>query len=218
MIRSKLQQHCSSRGILYRSNLIGRAITSLLASLFIGMPLEIHASKSTKPLCLITEFRTIGRSVHHPDLRHAAGMRWLRLNLPHCSLEQVKLLGANRTQWYGTADDAELAGVIDQAAELLASEKPELLKSLFTSASSDQMPSAQNAPNVSVFSTRTARPAADASQAAAQAYQQSQQQYTQQYQQQYQQQYPQQYQQAYPQQYQQPSASTQGGNPQLPTQ
>ena len=87
-----------------------------------------------KPTCSIAEFRTIGRQVHHPDARHMAGMRWLRLNLPHCNVDQVRLLAANRTQWFGTADDPELAGVIDRALEYLVGDKPELLRSLFTPA------------------------------------------------------------------------------------
>ncbi|MFM8929861.1 MAG: hypothetical protein ACKOJ7_10015, partial [Betaproteobacteria bacterium] len=61
-------------------------------------------------------------------------MRWLRLNLPHCNLDQVRLLAANRTQWFGTSDDAELAGIIDRAQEFLVAEKPELLRSLFSPA------------------------------------------------------------------------------------
>lgn len=213
MRRLLFKQHRASSSGDGRSRFFDRAIAPLLAVAILGAPFQLHANK-TQPMCLITEFRTIGRSIHHPDLRHNAGMRWLRANLQYCSLEQVRLLSANRTQWYGTADDPELAGVIDQAAELLARDKPELLKNLFVGPSTEQLSAAQTPPSSNVISARAGRLAPEASQA----YQQSQQQYSQQYQQQYQQQYPQQYQQAYPQQHQQPAAPSQGGNSTLPTQ
>jgi hypothetical protein len=145
-----------------------------------------------KPQCSVAEFRTIGRAVHHPDARHRAGMGWLRINLPHCNLEQARLLGANRTQWYGTADDAELAGVIDRAIEALVAERPELLRSLFSPAAPE---ASSAAPGPVSLAARGIR-APDASQ---QAYQQYNQQANPQ--QQYQQPYPQQQypQQAYPQ-------------------
>lgn len=175
-----------------------------LCLLVCTMPIGAQEAMA-KPICLITEFRTIGRTIHNPDLRHSAGMRWLRLNLPSCNLDQVKMLSVNRASWFGTADDAELAGAIDRASELLSMDKPELLKSLYGGPAADSNVLSQQPQGSNVTAARSSRSSVDPAQIAAQ----------QQYQQQVQQQYQQQNQQQYPQS-QGPSA--QGAYPQTPTQ
>ena len=81
--------------------------------------------------CLIAQFRTLALDTHNPAERGALARQWLLRNLPGCSAEKLNLLGSNRPAWLGTADSAELMGLIDTAIEAQAQNDPSLLRKLY---------------------------------------------------------------------------------------
>lgn len=81
--------------------------------------------------CLIAQFRTLALDTHNPTERGVLARRWLQRNLPGCSTDKLNFLAANRAAWLGTADSAELMGLIDTAIEAQAQNDPSLLRKLY---------------------------------------------------------------------------------------
>ena len=169
-------------------------VTLLSGALLMVLPQaqgQTKPKEQAKPSCAYTDFRTIGLSIHHPEARLNAALSWLRTVLPYCTLDQARVLAANRGQWFGTADDVNLAAMIDRAIELLATDQPEVLRSLYASNTAEGPAWQATTNTVTAASSRFITP-----DPAAQAWQQQPV-----YQQPYQQAYPQPMQQAYPQAY-----------------
>ena len=81
--------------------------------------------------CLIAQFRALALDTHNPTERAVLARQWLQRNLVGCSAEKLGLLGSNRAAWLGTADSAELMGMIDTAIEAQAQSDPSLLRQLY---------------------------------------------------------------------------------------
>lgn len=81
--------------------------------------------------CLIAQFRTLALDTHNPTERSVLARQWLQRNLPGCSADKLNLLASNRAGWLGTADSAELMGLIDTALEAQAQNDPSLLRKLY---------------------------------------------------------------------------------------
>ncbi len=81
--------------------------------------------------CLIAQFRAIALDTHNPTQRAALARQWLQRNLAGCAADKLTLLGSNRSVWLGTADSAELMGLIDTAIEAQSQNDPALLRQLY---------------------------------------------------------------------------------------
>jgi len=81
--------------------------------------------------CLIAQFRALALDTHNPTERAALARQWLQRNLVGCSAQKLGLIGSNRAAWLGTADSAELMGMIDTAIEAQAQADPSLLRQLY---------------------------------------------------------------------------------------
>jgi len=102
--------------------------------------------------CLIAHFRTIALDTHNPTERALLARQWLQRNLVGCSTDKLNLLSSNRSAWLGTADSAELMGLIDTAIEAQAQNDPALLRQLY-----DAMPRTFQ-PGVETIRTEPPRP------------------------------------------------------------
>ena len=81
--------------------------------------------------CLIAQFRAIALDTHNPTERAVLARQWLQRNLAGCAADKLTLLGSNRSAWLGTADSAELMGLIDTAIEAQSQNDPALLRQLY---------------------------------------------------------------------------------------
>ena len=144
---------------------------------------QSKSGTASKPSCSFTEFRLIGLTIHDPEARLRSGLIWLRGHLPFCNLEQVRALSANRAHWFGVVDGLALATPIDRALEILASDRPDLIKSLYASNPPDAAAAPPPPNTVSASSSRFILQ--DPAQQAYQQYYQQQQYQQQQYQQPY---------------------------------
>ena len=81
--------------------------------------------------CLIAQFRAIALDTHNPTERAVFARQWLQRNLAGCAADKLSLLSSNRSAWLGTADSAELMGLIDTAIEAQSQNDPALLRQLY---------------------------------------------------------------------------------------
>jgi len=58
--------------------------------------------------CNISEFYSIGYTLHNPTERHRGLLNWLQHNGERCSKEQLTNIWNNLPDWAGTADTPEL--------------------------------------------------------------------------------------------------------------
>jgi hypothetical protein len=62
--------------------------------------------------CNISEFYTIGYTLHNPTERHRGLLNWLQHNGERCNKEQLVGIWNNLPDWAGTADSAEMRQTI----------------------------------------------------------------------------------------------------------
>lgn len=70
--------------------------------------LAVTVMVSAQNRCNVQEFYGIAHTVHNPSERHLQLSRWLTLQGPNCSVEQLVIIWNGLAGWAGAADSAEL--------------------------------------------------------------------------------------------------------------
>jgi hypothetical protein len=67
---------------------------------------------SAQNRCNVQEFYGIAHTLHNPSERHLQLSRWLTLQGPNCSAEQLIIIWNGLSAWAGAADSVELRAKI----------------------------------------------------------------------------------------------------------
>lgn len=70
--------------------------------------LAVTVMVSAQNRCNVQEFYGIAHTLHNPTERHLRLSRWLTLQGPNCSAEQLVIIWNGLSGWAGAADSAEL--------------------------------------------------------------------------------------------------------------
>ena len=70
--------------------------------------LAVTVMVSAQNRCNVQEFYGIAHTLHNPTERHLQLSRWLTLQGPNCSAEQLVIIWNGLSGWAGAADSAEL--------------------------------------------------------------------------------------------------------------
>lgn len=81
--------------------------------------------------CLVSEFRSMALGMHDVAERGRQATEWLQRNASACTEEQLGLIRSNRSAWMGTADSAQIMGLVDGALEARLKNHPEKLARMF---------------------------------------------------------------------------------------
>ncbi len=95
------------------------------------------------PNCLVSEFRALALGTHDLNERGSKAADWLRRNASACSEEQLRIIHANRTNWLGNAESAQLTVQIEGALENRLKSRPEQLAQLFGAAARPSPPASE---------------------------------------------------------------------------
>jgi hypothetical protein len=63
---------------------------------------------SAQNRCNVQDFYGLAHTLHNPSDRHSQLSRWLTLQGPNCSAEQLVIIWNGLAGWAGAADSAEL--------------------------------------------------------------------------------------------------------------
>lgn len=74
--------------------------------------LAVTVMVSAQNRCNVQEFYGIAHTLHNPSERHLQLSRWLTLQGPNCSAEQLVTIWNGLAGWAGAADSAELRAKI----------------------------------------------------------------------------------------------------------
>ena len=74
--------------------------------------LAVTVMVSAQNRCNVQEFYGIAHTLHNPSERHLQLLRWLTLQGPNCSAEQLVIIWNGLAGWAGTADSAEIRAKI----------------------------------------------------------------------------------------------------------
>ena len=74
--------------------------------------LAVTVMVSAQNRCNVQDFVNIAHTLHNPSERHLQLLRWLTLQGPNCSAEQLVIIWNGLAGWAGTADSAEIRAKI----------------------------------------------------------------------------------------------------------
>lgn len=94
-------------------------------------PEKAAAAPPAETSCALADLQAISQQIHHPVDRKLKVLEWLREKSGECSVAQLLELNANRPNWMGVADSAELAAIVYIVWNSKASANPALLDALF---------------------------------------------------------------------------------------